>query len=53
MKFAGLSAVAQKQQKNKNFGRNKTNALGPYTVVGEHTLLGNKYYFNLQQNDKA
>ncbi|GGX19212.1 hypothetical protein [Aquimarina muelleri] len=53
IKFAGLSAVAKKEQKSNFGGVGKTKKLGPYTVVGQHTLLGNKYYFNLQQNDKA
>ncbi|MBE7653915.1 hypothetical protein [Tenacibaculum finnmarkense] len=53
IKFAGLSATAQKVHKNVEGGGERTKTIGPYVIAKEITLLKNKHYFNLQKNDKA
>ncbi|MGG6231145.1 hypothetical protein [Tenacibaculum sp. SDUM215027] len=51
IKFAGLTAVAKKEQKADDGTFKKTKTLGPYTIVKKYTLLGDKYYLNLEQNE--
>ncbi|MCD8440839.1 hypothetical protein [Tenacibaculum finnmarkense] len=42
IKFAGLSATAQKEQKNVEGGGERTKTLGPYLIAKEITLLKNE-----------
>ena len=51
IEFAGLIFVAEKVEEDQNNGTSKKKKIGPYTVIEECTLIGNKYYFNYE-NEK-
>ena len=40
-----------KVEKDDEFGTSKTEKLGPYTVIKDALLIGNKYYLN-KDNEK-